>query len=224
MLSLFHVNFPLSPTTRLVSVPPPWGLNDATSAQPRWKRRISSGVGVASKFVCHFVGYQYHTPAYNVLRSISRSQGRVLLCQFIRTYILYLNTNADPPCVVEGMSKEALENGSQSRLRTPDSTGSGRHRRPRRKGADEESHSLDQRLVSCDNRMFSSCSGSCEPSMGSPRDAHVCILQGIWHVADSNSTRSLVISVQQTDLNEDARLFKVGTLRFHQLTNLMYSK
>lgn len=84
----------------------------------------------------------------------------------------FLNTNPNPLHAVQGVPKATLEDGSQSRLCARSSTTEPQGI-SRRKGAVEESRSVDQRLVSRDVRVFAYRSGPGEPRMGSSPDARV---------------------------------------------------
>jgi rubredoxin len=84
----------------------------------------------------------------------------------------FSNTNPNPLRAVQGVPKTTLEDGPQSRLRARSRTTEPQGI-SRRKGAAEESRSVDQRLVSRDVCVFAYRSGPGEPRMGSPPNTRV---------------------------------------------------
>ena len=111
------------------------------------------------------------------------------------------------------MPKVALEVGSQNDVFHRGSYSRKRQGIPQGEGVVEKGYSLDKRLVSCDILVWAHRYGSGEPQMGSPRNTWVRPPPRFkFALSDLIPTRSLIMYMEPTGLDEDCRLFRVRNL------------
>jgi len=127
------------------------------------------------------------------------------------------STNVNPPRLtrasrrtVKGMPEGELEVGSQNGLFHLREDSRKLQGIPKGEGNSKKSDPLGTNLDSCDNVLLASRPGSGESRVGSPRNAKVRLIRcSSSYFLDSITTKSLVMLMERTGLEEDCNSFRV---------------